>query len=280
MNAARDGRLSRRAALLGGIGLGAVAVAGCQREPGADPAQQLLASQAAKPDSVQPVITERKLSTARYREVDCVIIRPANAPAAPMPVCVALHDRLRGARSFLSLGLPQMLTGLVDAGHPPFAIAAVDGGNWVGYKDDDPQRMLSADLPDWLDRQDLAATPFAAIGLGEGGAGALNLVRGLSFSAVAAISPTLFETWPAAKRSEIYGTREQWEAIEPLRHTAEYSSLSVGLWCGNGDRDHLGTTKKFAQATGAKAVYGPGGHTEDYQRTALPEALRFVAEYL
>jgi hypothetical protein len=282
VNAARNGRLSRRALLTLGLGAGTALLAACQREPGPTQpgSEQVLGTGAARPDDGQPVTVERMLSSGRYREVDCVIIRPASAPDEPMPVCVALHDRTRGARSFLSLGVPQMLTDLVAAGGPPFAVAAVDGGNWAGYKDDNPQRMLTEDLPGWLDRHDLATTPFAAIGLGEGGAGALNLVRTPGFMAVAAISPTLFDTWPDAKRSGTYDSKEQWESIEPLRHTSQYANLPVGLWCGSGDRDYLASTKAFGAATGAKVTTGPGAHTEDYYRSVFPDALKFVSGYL
>lgn len=280
MNAARTARLSRRALLWGGAGLGASLIAGCQREPatpGAGP--DLLRSSPPTPDAA-PVVTARNLSTARYREVDFVVIRPGGVPAAPMPVCVALHADLRGAKSFLTYGVQRMLTDLVAGGATPFAVAAVDGGNWVGHKDDDPQRMLTEDLPGWLERQDLAGTPFAAIGIDEGGAGVLHLARTPGLSAVAAISPTLFDSWSDAERSKIYRQREQWEDVEPLRHAPEYANLPVGVWCGNQDRDYLPTSKAFATAVGATATFAAGGHDDAYFTRALPEALKFVAGYL
>ncbi|MGQ0841830.1 alpha/beta hydrolase [Actinokineospora sp.] len=231
--------------------------------------------------TTEPVTTARNLSAGRYREVDVVIIRPAGIPAEPIPVCVALHGGLGGAKSFLDLGLPNMLSALVQEGAAPFAVVAVDGGNWVGHKDDDPQRMLNDELPTWLDYHDLANTPFAMLGIGEGGAGALNLARVPGSAAVAAISPTLFDTWPDAQRSGLFIDQEQWERTEPLRHITEISNMAVGLWCGTGDKTYLGTARTLAERTKAPvASFTPGGHDAAYWREVLPDALKFVGGYL
>lgn len=282
MNTARNVRLSRRAALLGGLGVGAGLITGCQsKTPDIDPKSDLVLT---KPptSTVQPVTTDTKLSThGRAREVDVVFIRPAGIPAGPIPVCVALHHKLGGARSFLDYGVADMLTELARYTSAPFAIAAVDGGNWVGDKYDNPLRMLTEDLPGWLDYHDLASTPFAAVGIGEGGVGALNHARTTpGIRAVAAISPTLYEDWVYAADSKDYENRAQWEAKEPLRHTAEFSGRKIGLWCGTSDNVFLDTTKELARRVGAKGNWGPGAHDEAYWKKALPEALKFVGEQL
>lgn len=281
MNTARTVRLSRRAALLGGLGLGAGLLTGCQGEaPKTDPGSDLMLT---KPptSTAQPVTTVRNLSVGRYRDVDLVIIRPAGLPPGPIPVCVALPTKIGGARSLIELKVPDMLTELVRYTSSPFAVVAADGGNWVGNKDDEPLRMLEEDMPNWLEYHDLASTPFAAIGIGEGGAGALNYVRAQGIAAVAAISPTLYEDWPSALSSRDYENRAQWEASEPLRHTAEYSNLAVGIWCGANDSGFLAPAKEFAQEVGAaEAKWAPGRHDGAYWRTALPEALKFVGSHL
>lgn len=281
MDIARTARLSRRTVLLGGLGVGAGLLTAC-RQPEAGPA-------APGPDLVrattpatrfEPVVTSRKLSSGRYREVDVVIVRPEGAPEQPLPVCVALHGGLGGAKSFLTMGLPAMLTQTMRQNVPPFAVVALDGGNWVGHKDDDPQRMLNDDLPGWLDYHDLASTPFAVLGVAEGGAGALNLARTPGFAAVAAISPTLYETWDDAQPSGMFTDEAQWRATEPLRHATEFANLPVGLWCGTGDSDFLTPTREFGRRVDAASAFGPGGHDNDYFKTALPEALKFVGGYL
>ncbi|MFE1784396.1 hypothetical protein ACFW9F_17860, partial [Streptomyces sp. NPDC059506] len=48
--------------------------------------------------------------------------------ARELPVCVVLHPRDSSARGMVGLGMPQFLTAAVRSGVPPFALAAVDGG--------------------------------------------------------------------------------------------------------------------------------------------------------
>lgn len=273
--------MSRRAALLGGLGLGAGMLAGCQREngAGAPPPDLVLTNTPAA--AAQPVTVSRNLSAGRYREVDLVIIRPEGVPIEPIPVCVALHAKMSGARSFIDLGVPDMLTQLVRYSSQPFAVVAVDGGNWIGNKDDEPQRMLNEDLPAWLDYNDLANTPFAAIGIGEGGAGALNFVRTPGFAAAAAISPNLYESWGDAADSQDFVDQAQWERLEPLRHVGEYNNLPVGVWCGSDDAKYHGSARAFAERVGAAVKsFGNGGHEAAYWTKVLPEALKFVGGYL
>ncbi|GLZ41434.1 esterase [Actinokineospora sp. NBRC 105648] len=272
--------MSRRSVLLGGLGLGAGLVAGCQQQAG--PAGTPDALQTRAPVSeAPPVVTGRSLSAGRYREVDIVIIRPAGIPPEPIPVCLALHGGLGTAKGFLELGLPDMLTQLVKSGNQPFAIASVDGGRWVGDKDDDPQRMLNQDLPGWLDYHDLASTPFSVLGFGEGGSAALVAARTPGYAAVAAISPTLFDTWGEAAGTKIYHDEAQWKEFDPLRHTVELSNVPVGLWCGTEDRPFVDLTRRLADKTKAvTASFTPGGHDTEYFKRALPEALKFVGGYL
>ncbi|MGW5049973.1 alpha/beta hydrolase [Actinokineospora sp. NPDC004072] len=281
MNTVRNVRLSRRAALLGGLGVGAGLISGCQSQgPDVDPRNELALT---KPptSTAQPVTTDRKLAAGRYREVDLVLIRPEGVPPGPIPVCVALHDKVGGARSFLDLGVPDLLTELVRYNTVPFAIAAVDGGNWVGNKDDEPMRMLEEDLPGWLSYHDLATTPFAAVGVGEGAMGALNHARkSTGIEVVAAISPTLYEDWSYAQQTNDYENRAQWEAKEPLRHTREFNNVAVGVWCGTEDQAFLQTAKDFASQVGAKGHWAAGGHDAAYWKKVLPEALKFVGGHL
>ncbi|GAA3006163.1 alpha/beta hydrolase-fold protein [Actinokineospora diospyrosa] len=267
--------------LLAGAGLGAGLVAGCQQAgPTASPPENVLQTKAPTSE-VAPVVTGRNLSAGRYREVDIVIIRPEGVPPEPIPVCIALHGGLGGAKVFLDYGVPQVLTQIVKDGAQPFAIVAVEGGNWIGNKDDDPHRMLNEDLPGWLTYHDLASTPFSVVGFGEGGAAALNQGRSPGFQAVAAISPMLFASWDAAQRTNMFDNQARWERLEPLRHTMELGKTPIGLWCGTEDAARLDLTKQLAQKVKAvKTSFGPGGSDDAYFRAAIPDALKFVAGYL
>ncbi|SER56089.1 alpha/beta hydrolase-fold protein [Actinokineospora terrae] len=281
MNTARTVRLSRRSVLMAGVGLGAGLVAGCQQQASPSAPPNPVIGSKTPTSEIAPVVTGRNLSAGRYREVDIVIIRPEGIPPEPIPVCIALHGGWGAAKVFLDYGVPQVLTQIVRDGAPPFAVVAVEGGNWIGNKDDDPHRMLNEDLPGWLDYHDLATTPFSVVGFGEGGSAALNQGRSPGFQAVAAISPTLYSTWDSAQRAKMFNDQAQWERLEPLRHTMELGKTPIGLWCGTEDTERLELTRQLAQKVKAvKTAYDPGGHDDAYFRRAIPEALKFVAGYL
>jgi pimeloyl-ACP methyl ester carboxylesterase len=105
-----------------------------------------------------------------------VVIRPAGALEDELPVCVALHGRGSDARMIVQLGVEKLLA----TAPTPFAMVGLDGGNsyWVAKESsDDPQRMLTDELPGWLAERHLAPTPFAVFGLSMGAYGALNYAR-------------------------------------------------------------------------------------------------------
>ncbi|WP_018681982.1 alpha/beta hydrolase [Actinokineospora enzanensis] len=282
MNTARTARrLSRRSLLAVGAGLGAGLLAGCQQQAESPGTNNIARTEDDATSANAPVITGRNLSPGRYRAVDIVIVRPEGAPTGPLPVALALHGGLGGAKSFLDLGLPDAMNTLFRQGAKPFVVVAVEGGNWVGSKDDDPHRMLAEDLPGWLTYNDLPPTPFAVLGYGEGGAAAIIEARSSSYQAVAAISPTLFADWEEASKSRMFKDRAQWESSEPLRHTVEVANMPVGVWCGTDDRPYIDLSRQLATRLNAKqATFAPGGHDDRYFKRAIPEALNFVSGYL
>lgn len=209
-----------------------------------------------------------------------MLMRPEGVPPGPLPVCVALHGRGGSARGLLRMELPRLLTEAVRDGAPPFAIAAVDGAHyWVATKsDDDPQRMLDAELPSWLDDWGYAA-PVAALGFSMGGFGALRFARDhRDLRAVAVCSPALFVNWPDAKARKVFRDRAQWQAHEPLRHVDALAGIPLGVWCGTGDPFIKATRRLVGQAAPSVAELEPGGHTGRYWRGVLPSIVRFLGE--
>lgn len=180
-----------------------------------------------------PVRTERMRSAARGRTVELVTMAPAGE-GPDLPLCLALHGRGSGARRFLDLGVPRFLAAAVRSGVPPFAIVAVDCGDsyYLPRKADDPQRMLTEELPAWLGERGRPA-PVAALGISMGGFGALCLAAGMR--AVAVASPALFPTWTDAKGRNAFHDERQWAEHEPLRHTDRLAGVPLGVWCGTED---------------------------------------------
>ncbi len=273
--------VSRRGLLLGAAALGGSALlAGCgeDRRPLVGPPP------VAPPNSPTPlteaVTVQQMRSGARNKTVNLVIIAPDGVSRVGMPVCVALHGRGADARTFLDLGMQKALNQVVAAGLPGFAVAAVDGDNyWVDVgKGDDPQRMLSDELPGWLAQRQLRP-PSAIFGISMGGFGALRYARGhKEMKAVAVASAALFVSWPDAKSRKVFANREQWESHEPLLHTGDLAAASTGVWCGDSD-PFAGADRKLIKAVDpAVAQMSPGAHNDDYWRGILPEVLTFVGK--
>ncbi|KDN19052.1 alpha/beta hydrolase [Amycolatopsis rifamycinica] len=270
--------LSRRG-LLAGSAL--ALLAGCssaQPPPGPPPVPQ-----PAHPSGLsEPVTVQRMPSAARGTDVDLVLITPEGVPASGLPVCLALHGRGARARTFLSLGVPELLTAAVRAGTPPFAIAAVDGDHyWVNVGGaDDPQRLLTDEVPGWLAARDLRP-PSAVFGISMGGFGALRFARAHpDVKAVATASAALFVSWPDARSRKLFADEANWRAEEPLLHTADLRPRGLGVWCGESD-PFRGADRRLVQAVAPEVSrFTPGGHDDQYWRGVLPEILKFVGERL
>ncbi len=251
----------RRRDLLRSAGL--LALAGCA--PTAPPLPPPTVT-----DSVpnRPVNVERVWSAARGREVSLAVMRP---PAAgEWPVCVMLHGRGAGASMPIQLGVPDLLES--------FAVVSLDGGDsyWVPRDPaDDPQRMLTDELPGWLSERGLGA-PFGALGISMGAYGALNYARAVPGLTVAAVSPALFETWSEAESRDAFAGEEAWSATDPLRHPP--ANTSVGVWCGTED-PFIDAVRRFVEvAEPEKTVLEPGAHDSAYWTRELPDIIAYLGE--
>lgn len=270
--------LSRRG-LLAGSALALLAGCSPAEPPPGPPPVPAPARPSAPPG---PVTVQRMPSAARGTDVDLVLITPEGVPASGLPVCLALHGRGARARTFLSLDVPALLTAAVRAGTPPFAVAAVDGDHyWVETgTGDDPQRMLTDEVPGWLAARDLRP-PSAVFGVSMGGFGALRFARAHpEVKAVATASAALFVSWPDARSRKVFADEANWRAAEPLLHTAQLRPGGLGVWCGESD-PFLGADRKLVRAVSPEVSrFSPGGHDDGYWRGVLPEILKFVGEHL
>ena len=190
--------MSRRALLLGGVGLAGAAGTCAALTPRG---RRLLGWTGA--DGVVP-------------DVEPVPVQPMPWGAwmgAAGPTVLVLHGRGGSVGWWEALGLPLFLNGSA------FRCAVVNGG------DDDGVNLTPP-------------VPFdAALGVSMGGFGVLDIASRRAVRAVAAISPALFPTWEDAERIDGFASREVWEAHEPLRHTDRIKA-PVGVWCGREDPFH------------------------------------------
>jgi S-formylglutathione hydrolase FrmB len=229
-----------------------------------------------------PVEVDRVRSAARGRDVDLLITRPDGAPPT-LPVCLALHGRGDGARSFEDLGVPQFLTAATRSGVPPFAVVAVDGGdNYYVARDpaDDPQRMLVKELPSWLADRGLPP-PTGLLGISMGAFGALRFARSRrDLHAVAVAAPALFQTWADAQDRDTFRDERHWAANEPLRHTADLAGVPLGVWCGTEDPFVDAARELIDRTRPESAEITAGAHENGYFLRVLPDMLRFVGTRL
>ncbi|MGV8977172.1 MAG: alpha/beta hydrolase [Cellulomonas sp.] len=233
------------------------------------------------PDVVAGAVTTRSVeSAARGTRVSIATMTPAGVDAAGLPVLLALHGRGANAQTLVDLGLPEFLTAAVQAGAPPFAIAAVDGGDryWHAVGSDDPQGMLRDEVPAWLADAGLGAV-FGVLGISMGAFGALLWARLAATppSAVVTISPALFLSWGDAQVRDVFVDEADWAASEPLRHLDALDGSTLGVWCGTEDPFER-AAHELVDGTGATAAhFDAGAHTDGYWRRVLPDALTFAA---
>jgi S-formylglutathione hydrolase FrmB len=230
----------------------------------------------------QPVTVQKVSSAARGKDVELVLVTPEGVAAAGLPVVLALHGRGANARVWLDLGLPAALTQAVRSGVPPFAVAAVDGDHYWVQTDsaDDPQRMLTEELPGWLTRSGLRPAPSAALGISMGGFGALRYARDhRDLKTVATASAALFVSWGDAKARKVFRDEAQWRSHEPLLHTADLRGTPTAVWCGTED-PFAGAARKYIQAAHPDpASLTPGAHTDEYWKRVLPEILTYTGTH-
>ncbi|WP_377271356.1 alpha/beta hydrolase [Peterkaempfera sp. SMS 1(5)a] len=291
----------RRRVLLAALGGGAVllgAGAGTAMVedllPGGVPLRRALGITG--PDGTVPVVTPGPVHTstvrsrARGSEVKLVTMVPPGHDPAALPVCLVLHGRGGDAQTMVNLGMPQFLAAAVRDGVPPFALAALDGGDnsyWhQRFAGDDPQRMLLDEVPGWLRARGLssatAGVPRAVLGISMGGSGALQyaLGRGGAVDAVAAISPAVFRTWADAATTGGYNNEADWRAHEPLLALARPHGRRLGVWCGTED-PFCDPARTLADRGGAVERHFPRGeHTDGFWRRIMPEAFSFVGRSL
>jgi pimeloyl-ACP methyl ester carboxylesterase len=261
-----------------------MALGGCATPQKARPASNNVATESSAQAVKGPqdqVSRERVYSPARNTAVELITIRPLGVSGV-LQVCLALHGKGNTAAMFLDLGVPEMLTALVNAGVPPFAVVSVDGGDnyWTARNGDDPQGMLTRDIPTWLGNRSLGTLPFSVLGISMGAYGALNYARNPGLSACAVISAALFDNWTDAKARNAFADQAQWEATEPLRHLDTVSTVPLGVWCGTGDPFVAQSRELVNKGKPRISAIGAGAHDETYWRRVLPDALRFVGETL
>jgi len=294
--------VSRRRLLTGGAALTVAAVAGAvgvedRVLPGRTWAYAHLGldGPAGRIPDVAPgrLVSGSFVSRARLgRRVGWGVAYPPGAPrSASLPVVVVLHGRGGDHTSAFghNLGLDRFLAQATSRGVPPFAVAAVDGGDTYWHargSGEDAAAMVVDELLPLLAGQGLRARRSDRVGLlgwSMGGYGALAIAGALGADRVAAVvaeSPALWtsydDTAPGA-----FDDAADFARHTVVGHPVGLRGIDVRIDCGTGDpfypvvRDYVASLRP-APAGG----FEPGGHTMGYWRRMAPPQLAFLGHHL
>lgn len=281
--------LSRRTFLFTGavVGFGGVSLVETGVVPGRTRLHDLLGltgEDGVAPDvEPGPVESGSFESAARRTRVGWTVMYPYGyQPNAPLPVVLMLHGRGGDHTSTIGdLNADRYLTAAVQAGTPPFALAAVDGGA-ANYwhpraSGDDPQRMLTAEFLPLLKKRGLHTERFGVLGWSMGGYGALLLAAELGATRVAAagaMSPALWHK--ASQASEgAYDGPDDFQRHQVFGRAADFKDVALRIDCGRDD-PFAGAVRDLRDELSAEGGLQAGAHTSGYWRRMLGDQFAFL----
>lgn len=240
------------------------------------------------PAPTQPaptMVTGSFVSAARGGvSTNWAIARPPGQTKALRPV-IALHGKGSDASTVMAGGVEQGLAQAVNAGLPPFAVVAVDGGGSYWHKrasGEDSGAMVLDELIPMLPGQGLDTSRVAFLGWSMGGYGALLLGGRLGAprtAAICAVSPALWLSSGAAAPGAFDGPDDF--AANSVFGMPALASIPIRVDCGDSD-PFYGATKQFiAQLPNPPAGgFSPGGHNGEFWSSQLPAELTWMAPLL
>jgi S-formylglutathione hydrolase FrmB len=236
--------------------------------------------------AAQPtMVTGSFVSAARGGvSTNWAIARPPGQTKTLRPV-IALHGKGSDASTVMAGGVEQGLAQAVNAGLPPFAVVAVDGGGGYWHKrasGEDAGAMVLSELIPMLDGQGLDTSRLAFLGWSMGGYGALLLGGRLGpahTAAICAVSPALWLSSGAAAPGAFDGPDDF--AANSVFGMPALASIPIRVDCGDSD-PFYGATKQFiAQLPNPPAGgFSPGGHNGEFWSSQLPAELMWMAPLL
>jgi pimeloyl-ACP methyl ester carboxylesterase len=290
--------ISRRSALLGGVGA-AIALAvgtGTAVEQGLLPgSHQLRRGLRPAPPGTIPDVRPGRLVTGSFTSAARLGARTgwtiAYPPTGPtqLRALVVLHGRGGDHTTAFgnNLGLDRFLAQVTREGSPPFAIASVDGGDhsyWHRRRDgSDSGAMVIEEFLPLLARQGLDVRRVGLLGVSMGGFGALWLATRLGAARAAAVvaeSPALWHHAGDTPSGAFDGAAD-FDAHTIFGRENQLAGIPLRIDCGTSD-PFAAATRDLRAALTPTPVGGltPGDHHTTYWRRMAPAQLRFVATHL
>ncbi len=212
------------------------------------------------------------------------IARPPGQTKPLRPV-IALHGKGSDAASVMAGGVEQGLAQAVNAGLPPFAVVAVDGGGSYWHRrasGEDSGAMVLRELIPLLDGEGLDISRVAFLGWSMGGYGALLLGGRLGparTAAICAVSPALWLSSGAAAPGAFDGADDF--AANSVFGMPALASIPIRVDCGDSDPFSAATKQFIAQLPNPPAGgFSPGGHNGAFWSSQLPAELTWMAPLL
>ncbi|MBS9532489.1 alpha/beta hydrolase [Mycobacterium sp. M1] len=212
------------------------------------------------------------------------IARPPGQTGALRPL-ILLHGKGSDAGTVMAGGVEHGLAEAVDAGLPPFAAVAVDGGGGYWHQrasGDDAGAMVTDELLPLLADQGLDTSRVAFLGWSMGGYGALLLGGRLGArrtAAICAVSPALWLS-PGATAPGAFDGASDFEANSVFGMPA-LASIPIRVDCGDSDPFYSATKAFIAQLPHPPAGgFSPGGHDGAYWSSQLPAEIAWIAPLL
>ncbi len=231
------------------------------------------------------MVTGSFVSAARGGvQTNWAIARPPGQTGPLRPV-IALHGKGSDAATVMAGGVEQGLAQAVNAGLPPFAVVAVDGGGSYWHKrasGEDSGAMVLDELIPMLSDKGLDTSRVAFIGWSMGGYGALLLGARLGparTAAITAVSPALWLSSGAAAPGAFDGPGDF--AANSVFGLPALASIPIRIDCGNSDPFYSATQQFIAQLPNPPAGgFSPGGHDGGYWSSQLPGEIAWMAPLL
>lgn len=269
--------LSRRAVLRLGLGAAAGAAGALTLAPPL-PAQP--------PSTAAPTYVAGSFVSAARGGVatNWAIARPPGQTGPLRPV-IALHGKGSDAATVMAGGVEQGLAQAVEAGLPPFAVVAVDGGGSYWHRrasGEDSGAMVLDELLPMLGEQGLDTSRVGFLGWSMGGYGALLLGARLGparTAAICAVSPALWTSAGATAPGAFDGADDY--AANSVWGLPALGSIPIRIDCGNGDPFAAATKQFIAQLpTPPAGGFSPGGHDASFWSSQLPGEISWLAPLL
>jgi len=213
-----------------------------------------------------------------------IIARPPGQTAPLRPV-ILLHGKDASAQTVMSMGAEQFLAAAVQAGVPPFALAAVDGGNGYWHRrasGDDSGAMVLDELIPILGEQGMDTSRVGFLGWSMGGYGAMLLGSRLGAgrtAAICAVSPALWTSPGAAAPGAFDGADDY--AANSVWGLPALGAIPLRIDCGYDDPFYSATQQFISQLpTPPAGGFSPGGHDPSFWSSQLTGELTWAAPLL